>query len=105
MKYAPVMFMPIRPCRTLFLTAGFLCAHWLAAQTDRAEALQNPFAGQATAIAAGKTLYSAQCQNCHATAISTFQRGGADGEIFLNIRNGIRNTTMPPFAQLNTDQI
>lgn len=98
--------MSLRPCRTLFLTAAaLLFASWLEAQTDRAEALQNPFAGQTAAIATGKTLYTAQCQRCHATAIATYQRGGADGEIFLNIRNGIRNTTMPPFAQLSTDQI
>ncbi len=97
--------MLIRSPRIVLLAVGFLCAYSLPAQTDRAEALQNPYAGQAAAIAAGKTLYTAQCQNCHATPIATFQRGGADGEIFLNIRNGIRNTTMPPFAQLSTDQI
>jgi len=31
--------------------------------------------------------------------------GGADGEIFLHIRNDVRNTAMPPFAGLSTDQI
>jgi len=76
----------------------------LAAQSDRAEAQQNPFSAQPAAIAAGKTLYTAQCQNCHPTGIAAYQRGGADGEIFLNIRNGIANTLMPPFAQLSTDQ-
>jgi alcohol dehydrogenase (cytochrome c) len=84
----------------------------LMAQSDRAEAQQNPFTGQAAAIAAGKAFFTAQCQSCHAAGASAsefttgaFQRGAADGEIFLNIRNGIRNTAMPPFASLSTDQI
>ncbi|HEY4085383.1 MAG TPA: c-type cytochrome, partial [Bryobacteraceae bacterium] len=74
-------------------------------QSDRAEAAKNPFAGQAPAIAAGKTLYAAQCERCHAQGFANFQRGSEDGEIFLNIRNGIRNTAMPSFTQLSTDQI
>ena len=85
---------------------------WLLAQSDRAENLQNPFASQPAAIAAGKTLFTAQCQSCHAAGGSasafttgTFKSGAADGEIFLNIRNGIRNTAMPPYTQLSTDQI
>jgi alcohol dehydrogenase (cytochrome c) len=100
----------MRPRAALLLASGLaasvtLFTAWLPAQSDRAEAQQNPFAGQAAAVAAGKTLFTAQCQNCHAAGFSTFQRGSADGEIFLNIRNGIRNTTMPPYAQLTTDQI
>lgn len=95
-----------------FLAVGLLgIATWLAAQSDRAEAQQNPFTGQSVAIAAGKALYAAQCQNCHtpggsasAFTSGTFQHGGADGEIFLNIRNGLRNTLMPGYTQLTTDQ-
>jgi len=83
------------------LAAGFTCP--LTAQSDRAEAQQNPYTGQPAAIAAGEALYAAQCQTCHPAAIA-YQRGSADGEIFLNIRNGIRNTTMPPYTQLSTDQ-
>jgi len=106
----------MRSSATIFLTtgclaAGFVFTNWLAAQSDRAEALQNPFAGQAAAIAAGKTLFSAQCQSCHTGGSAssftsgTFQRGAADGEIVINIRNGIRNTAMQSYAQLTTDQI
>jgi alcohol dehydrogenase (cytochrome c) len=87
-------------------------ATWLPAQSDRAENLQNPFAGDAAALAAGKVIFSASCQSCHSAngsassfANGAFQRGGADGEIFLNIRNGVRNTAMPPYARLSTDQI
>src|SRR5580693_7042337 len=96
----------------LLLVALLGFAAWLPAQSDRAENLQNPFAGDAAALAAGKAIFSASCQSCHSTNGSassfvsgTFQRGGADGEIFLNIRNGIRNTAMPPYARLSTDQI
>src|SRR6185312_4741932 len=92
--------MLVRACIVLICGAGLL-----AGQSDRAEAAKNPFAGQASAIAAGKTLYSAQCQRCHAQGIANFQRGAEDGEIFLNIRNGIRNTAMQAFTQLSTDQI
>src|SRR6185437_15911272 len=90
------------------LGAGFVFASWLAAQSDRAEAQTNPFAGQAAAIAAGHTLFTAQCQSCHANGGSAasfssgaFTRGSADGEIFLNIRNGIRNTPMTAFTVLS----
>ena len=99
----------MRTRKLLFVTTslaafGLILATHLAAQSDRAEAQQNPFTGQPAAIAAGKTLYTAQCQNCHPTGIATYRRGSADGEIFLNIRNGIANTLMPPYTQLSTDQ-
>ena len=83
---------------------ALILATHLAAQSDRAEAQQNPFTGQPAAIAVGKTLFTAQCQSCHANGIATLQHGSADGEIFLNIRNGIRSTTMRPYTQLSTDQ-
>ncbi len=92
--------MLVRACIVLISGAGLLLG-----QSDRAEAAKNPFTGQASAIAAGKTLYAAQCERCHAQGFANFQRGSEDGEIFLNIRNGIRNTAMPSFTQLSTDQI
>src|SRR5580698_1741731 len=96
----------------LLLVALLGIATWLPAQSDRAENLQNPFAGDMAALAAGKVIYAASCQSCHSANGSAssfvsgaFQRGGADGEIFLNIRNGVRNTAMPPNVRLSTDQI
>src|SRR3954470_11228137 len=84
------------------------------AQSDRAEAQRNPFAGNAAAIAAGRTLYSQACVACHGTdargdrgpslVSGNLSRGNADGEIFINIRSGIRGTQMPAFASFTTDQ-
>src|SRR3954470_1017146 len=84
------------------------------AQSDRAEAQRNPFAGNAAAIAAGRTLYSQACVACHGTdargdrgpslVSGNLSRGNADGEIFINIRSGIRGTQMPAFSTFTTDQ-
>src|SRR5882672_7824948 len=84
------------------------------AQSDRAEAQRNPFTGNAQAIAAGHTLYNQACVACHGAdgrgdrgpslVSGNFSRGNADGEIFINIRSGIRGTQMPGFASFTTDQ-
>jgi PQQ-dependent dehydrogenase (methanol/ethanol family) len=75
---------------------------------------KNPFAGKPEAITAGKRLYEQACQTCHggeglgdrAPALTGgFKRGGLDGEIFLNIRNGVPSTQMPPFKRLTTEQV
>ncbi len=84
------------------------------AQSDAPENLKNPFAGSPAAIAEGAKLYTQACQVCHggeargdrAPALNgRFRRGEKDGEIFLNIRGGVRGTQMPAFAQLSSDQI
>jgi alcohol dehydrogenase (cytochrome c) len=84
----------------------------LLAQSDRAEDQKNPFAGNPEAIAAGKKLFVNECQSCHGMGGQApsftngeFKRGAADGEILLNIRNGIRNTAMPAHSQLSTEQL
>ncbi len=84
------------------------------AQSDRAEAQKNPFTGNAQAIAAGRTLYNQACVACHGADLrgdrgpslvsGNFSRGNADGEIFINIRSGIRGTQMPGFSTFTTDQ-
>lgn len=99
----------------LFTLALALMPATLAAQTDRAEAQKNPFSGNAQAVAAGETLYNQACVACHGSgargdrapslATGTFSHGNADGEIFINIRAGIRGTQMPGFNQFSTDQI
>jgi alcohol dehydrogenase (cytochrome c) len=83
------------------------------AQSDRAEAARNPMAGNPAAIAAGKTLFGQACAACHGadargdrgpSLTGNLTRGNVDGEVFLNIRNGLRGTQMPGFSQLTTDQ-
>ena len=88
----------------------------LLAQEHAPEREKNPFAGSAAASASGGRLYSQACQSCHGgggrggdrgPALNTgvFTRGGADGEIFLTIRNGVRGTQMPGFGGLKTEQL
>ena len=89
-----------------FLTVAATCY----GQSDRAEAARNPFAGNAQAIAAGKTLYNQACVNCHGAeargdrgpALNAL--GRADGEVFITIRSGVRGTQMPAFSSFTTDQ-
>src|SRR5579871_125980 len=91
----------------LFLAGALQAQHTL-------ESEKNPLAGDRSAIAAGRRLYDQACQGCHgpeargdrapALASGVFRHGSSDGEIFLNIRNGVRGTQMPAFAQLNSDQ-
>jgi len=88
----------------------------LAAQEHTPERERNPLAGKPEAIAAGQKSYEQVCQACHGDAgrgsergpaLSTgrFSRGSLDGEIFLNIRNGIKGTPMPPFSALKQEEI
>ena len=99
-----------------WLLAGVVCGFsFLVAQQDTPEAQKNPFAGKADASAAGRKIYDAACQGCHggegrgsdrAPALGgALAHGNADGEVFQNIRAGIRGTAMPPFGQLTADQI
>ena len=94
--------------RLIFLPLALL------AQSDAPENLKNPFAGSPVAIKAGAALYVKNCQVCHGgeargdrgpALTGKLSRGDRDGEVFLNIRGGIRGTQMPPFAQLTSDQI
>jgi alcohol dehydrogenase (cytochrome c) len=96
------------------LLAALVSALPLLAQSDAPEHLKNPFSGSATAIKAGAALYAQSCQVCHGgeargdrgpALTGRLSRGEKDGEVFLNIRNGIRGTQMPPFAQLTSDQL
>jgi len=83
-------------------------------QSDRAEAQRNPFAGNAQAIAAGRTLYNQACVACHGAdgrgdrgpslVSGTLTHGNADGEVFITIRSGVRGSQMPAFAQFSTEQ-
>src|SRR5215475_6872173 len=96
-----------------FAAAIFFIASPVLAQEDTAEAQRNPFAGDASAIAAGKALFDGACQNCHGPSGSgdrgpaltgALRRGDTDGMVFTNIRAGIRGSEMPPFSRLSTEQ-
>ena len=88
----------------------------LGAQEHVPENEKNPLAGKPEAIATGKRLYEQTCQACHggnaagsergpALATGVFKHGAKDGEIFLNIRNGLKGTQMPPFGGLKMEQV
>src|SRR5579871_365445 len=108
----PNRFRPQKILVSIFV-AG---ACWLAlAQSERPEEQVDPMLGNQQAIAACQRLYNQDCAVCHGASAQgdrgpslvsgRLQHGNADGEILLSIRNGVRGTEMPPFAQLSTDQI
>jgi alcohol dehydrogenase (cytochrome c) len=86
------------------------------AQEHTPEREKNPLAGKPEAVAAGQKTYEQACQGCHggggrgsergpSLSSGRFARGGMDGEISLNIRNGVKGTGMPPFAALGQDKV
>jgi len=77
---------------------------------------KNPLATDPEAALNGRRLYAQACQACHggnaagsergpALATGVFKHGSKDGELFLNIRNGIAGTKMPAFGKLEIAQI
>ncbi|MBI1762043.1 MAG: PQQ-dependent dehydrogenase, methanol/ethanol family [Acidobacteria bacterium] len=98
------------------LIGGCALARVQFAQEHTQQNEKNPLAGNAAAITAGQRVFEQACQTCHggeargsergpALATGVFKHGGKDGEIFLNIRNGIASTQMPPFKRLSTEQV
>jgi mono/diheme cytochrome c family protein len=72
--------------------------------------LKNPYAGQATAAAAGSRLYAANCGSCHGIKgrgtgnIPPLSEGptqsASDGEVFWFITTGAVDNGMPSWASL-----
>lgn len=88
----------------------------LLAQEHTPQNEKNPLANDPNAAVAGARLYTQACQACHggnasgsergpALAAGAFKHGAKDGELFLNIRNGIQGTKMPAFGRLEITQI
>jgi len=88
----------------------------VSAQEHTPQNEKNPLASDPTAAASGRKLYGQACQACHGgnaagsergPALSTgaFKHGAKDGELFLNIRNGITGTKMPAFGKLEITQV
>ncbi len=94
----------------------FAVALALTAQEHTPEREKNPLAGNLAAVTAGQKTYELACQACHggagrgsdrgpALTSGRFTRGGMDGELFLNIRNGIKGTGMPAFGGFKQEQL
>jgi mono/diheme cytochrome c family protein len=82
---------------------------------------QNPFAGDAAAIAAGMDHYRENCLVCHgapgvaatevskglnppAPSLGNEENDTPDGELFWVTKHGIRLTSMPAFGPTHTDE-
>jgi len=99
----------------LCAVAAPLCLGGLLVAQHSIETEVNPMAGNPAAVTAGKRLYDSVCQACHgaeargdrapALATGVFRHGSSDGEIFLNVRNGVNGTGMPAFSQFTADQV
>ena len=86
---------------------------------------KNPVKADATSIAAGKQLYDKQCAACHGEGgkgdgkmaaqvnpkpsdltDADWKHGSTDGELYLVIHDGAKNTGMKPYgSKLTTHQI
>jgi mono/diheme cytochrome c family protein len=81
----------------------------------------NPVAADAASIAAGKKLYASNCASCHGdTGLGdgrggkqltpppanltdeTWLHGSTDGDLFVVIRDGVKQTGMKPFGSRMT---
>jgi glucose/arabinose dehydrogenase len=77
---------------------------------DSAAAMKNPFAGQADAVDAGKTLYTRNCLACHGkvgkgtgnvpSLVDGKLKGVPEGEVFWFITQGDKDNGMPSWASL-----
>jgi mono/diheme cytochrome c family protein len=72
---------------------------------DSAAAMKNPFAGQADAVDAGKTLYTRNCLACHGkvgkgtgnvpSLVDGKLKGVPEGEVFWFVTQGDKDNGMP----------
>jgi mono/diheme cytochrome c family protein len=115
-----MMPMLVRPDRYLILVAMFFCLliSSLSARAESPAEQKNPFAGDAAAIAFGKTIYEATCTGyCHTTAAANrvgrcpnlfdceWKNGNTDGEIYHVINVGVPNTEMVGFKGRLPDEM
>jgi cytochrome c oxidase cbb3-type subunit 3 len=86
------------------------------------QALTNPFAGNAQAVADGSKLFAQSCAPCHGRdgtggqgqaegmrppdlTRGVFKAGRQDSDLFRVVSQGVRGTEMPSFASLGNEQI
>jgi copper transport protein len=103
------------------LAAYLLVTNGLVAAPSATAGPRNPYPPTAQSLAQGRTLYTANCQTCHGTGgkgdgpsaaglnpppLDLTQHVGyhADSELYRMISQGIRGTSMPPFAGRLTDE-
>src|SRR5262245_39098944 len=95
--------------RTVVAGVGFACVSALAAFAQgnpEAAKLKNPVTATEESVAAGEKVYAGKCASCHGAngqggagndlipaapslVDGDWKHGGTDGEIFINIKNGI----------------
>ena len=104
----------------LLLTAVLFCllVFGPSAKAEGPADEKNPFAGDAAAIAFGKTIYEATCTGyCHTTATANrvgrcpnlfdceWKHGSSDGEIHHTMNEGVPNTEMVGFKGRLPDEM
>jgi mono/diheme cytochrome c family protein len=87
--------------------------------------LKNPVAANEASVSAGRQIYDRQCARCHGDTgkgdgamgeelnpkpanlvDADWKHGSSDGEIFVVIRDGVKNTGMKPYGRkMTTHQI
>ena len=87
--------------------------------------LKNPVAANEASVSAGRQIYDKQCAGCHGDTgkgdgamgeelnpkpanlvDADWKHGSSDGEIFVVIRDGVKNTGMKPYGRkMTTHQI
>jgi mono/diheme cytochrome c family protein len=96
------------------LFAGVGDGLWMVKVPDKARAKQNPFAGEATAVAAGAKLYRQNCASCHGSDASGMDnrpslhservRAASPGELEWLLKNGSMRNGMPSWSRLPEQQ-
>jgi len=84
---------------------------WRQAAAPAVEAGENPFPGDAAAVAAGAELYAAECAGCHGADLGgdigpeLTGLGYDDADLFQILRDGIQDAGMPGFSSLGADKL
>lgn len=100
-----------RSAELLLLIPILIVVPMFSQQTGAPDAQKNPFARDARAAAAGKSLYTQTCESCHG-ADAQGGRGPAlmnddfdreDVDLFRIVHTGIPGTQMPSFSSLPSD--
>jgi len=115
----------MRLVRYALIVAAGWCLVPMALDANAPQKLTNPVAAEPRSIAAGKQVYDRRCASCHGEqgkgdgmmgeelnpkpanlTDGAWTHGSADGDIFMVIRDGIKNTGMRAYGRrLTTHQM